>query len=234
MSLPTPYYDRDGITIYHADCLDVLPHLDAVDHVISDPPYSDASHALHESGRAWADSEDGGTRARLGFAGVTPEYLRSVLVASKAQRWAIFTMDDMISAALRLDPPDGWRYVRTGCWIKPGAAPQFTGDRPGMGWEPVVIMHTRGGRMRWNGGGRHALWTYAAVRGKHPTEKPIALYRSFVEQFTDPGDLILDPFMGAGTTLRAAADLGRRAIGIEIEERYCEMAVERLRQEVLL
>jgi len=88
--------------------------------------------------------------------------------------------------------------------------------------------------MRWNGGGRHGIWKVSAVRGAHPTEKPIELYCSFIELFTDAGDLILDPFMGSGTTLVAAKQLGRKAIGIEIEERYCEVAVKRLAQGVLL
>ena len=67
----------------------------------------------------------------------------------------------------------------------------------------------------------------------HPTQKPEALMRQFIAHTTNPGDLILDPFMGSGTTLRAAKDLGRRAIGIELEEKYCEIAVKRLAQQVL-
>jgi DNA modification methylase len=67
----------------------------------------------------------------------------------------------------------------------------------------------------------------------HPTQKPVALMR-WCLSFVPDAQLILDPFMGSGTTLRAAKDLGRRAIGIEIEERYCEIAVKRLAQEVLL
>lgn len=66
---------------------------------------------------------------------------------------------------------------------------------------------------------------------RHPTEKPQGVMRWSIEQ--SKGTVILDPFMGSGTTLRAAKDLGRKAIGIEIEERYCEIAARRLGQEVL-
>jgi len=68
--------------------------------------------------------------------------------------------------------------------------------------------------------------------GRHPTQKPIRLFAYLLKTFTNPADVILDPFMGSGTTLRAAKDLGLRSIGIEIEEKYCEIAAERLRQEV--
>lgn len=87
--------------------------------------------------------------------------------------------------------------------------------------------------MRWHGGGRSAVFTCNKVNSEHPTGKPLRLITQLVTLFSDPGELILDPFMGSGTTLRAAKDLGRRAIGIEIEERYCEIAVKRLAQEVL-
>lgn len=67
----------------------------------------------------------------------------------------------------------------------------------------------------------------------HTTQKPLELMKELVALFTDPGELILDPFMGSGTTLRAAKDCGRKAIGIELEEKYCEVAAKRMRQEVL-
>ena len=229
----TPYYDRDGITIFNADCRDVLPTLERVDHVITDPPYSEASHAMHDAGKRWAQDQDGLERAQLRFTHIDGPFLAQVLSAADVARWAIFTMDERLSAWLRHMPLDGWKYVRTGVWIKPGAMPQFTGDRPAMGYEPVVIMHRAGERMRWNGGGRAGIWQHTPVHGEHPTEKPIALYRSFIELFTDPGDLILDPFMGSGTTLRAAKDLGRRCIGVELEEKWCEVAAKRLSQEVM-
>jgi len=87
--------------------------------------------------------------------------------------------------------------------------------------------------MKWNGGGRSSVWNVPRVDGDHPTQKPEKLMRDFVALFSDPGETILDPFMGSGTTLRAAMDLGRKAIGIEIEERYCEIAVKRLQQSVM-
>jgi DNA modification methylase len=67
----------------------------------------------------------------------------------------------------------------------------------------------------------------------HPTQKPVALFHRIITEHTQPGDLILDPYMGSGPVARAAADLGRRYIGIEIEERYCEIAARRLEQSVL-
>jgi site-specific DNA-methyltransferase (adenine-specific) len=132
----------------------------------------------------------------------------------------------------------GLRYVRTGAWVKPDPMPQFSGDRPAVGFEPCTIAHAQG-PMRWNGGGKPAVWTYFTAKGNaldrpdHPCPKPLPLMRTLIEQFTDPGDLILDPFMGSGTTLRAAKDLGRRAIGIEINEQYCRIAAERMAQGVL-
>jgi site-specific DNA-methyltransferase (adenine-specific) len=123
--------------------------------------------------------------------------------------------------------------VRFGVWIKTNGAPQFTGDRPAPGWEGIAFLHREGGRMEWNGGGRSSVFITPKVNTAHPTGKPEQLIREFVRLFSQPDDLVLDPFMGSGTTLRAAKDLGRRAIGIEIEERYCAIAVERLRQQVL-
>jgi DNA modification methylase len=134
---------------------------------------------------------------------------------------------------------DGMEYIRTGVWVKPGSTPQFTGDRPAPGFEVVTICHPQG-RKKWNGGGSHAVWTYPIVAGGshnparlHTTQKPEQLMSHLVSMFTDPGDTVLDPFMGSGTTLVAAKRLGRKAIGIELEEKYCEIAAKRLAQGAL-
>ena len=84
--------------------------------------------------------------------------------------------------------------------------------------------------MRWNGGGLPATWTHCKVAGLHPTGKPESLLLEWVDQFTDAGETILDPFMGSGTTGAAAKRIGRKFIGIELEERYCETAARRLSQ----
>lgn len=230
-----PYYDHGGIVIYPADCRDVIPKLGTVDHIITDPPYSSSSQSMHDRTRLLA-VKTGKARDKnlLEFDSMDISTLSAVLASIDVQRWVVFTIDEVLGAQLRVSPPDGLRYVRTGIWVKPDSMPQFTGDRPAMGYEPIAIMHKAGARMRWNGGGKHAVWDYRVVRGKiHPTEKPLLLYKSFVELFTDPDDLILDPYMGSGVTLLAAKLLGRRAAGIEIKEEYCEWAASKLSHAML-
>ncbi len=238
MSLPKPYFvsEDQRITIYNADCLEVLPLLDGADHVITDPPYE---REAHTNGRR-ARPDGGGAIAverPLDFEAITEaQRLTTGAEMARLSRGWVLVFCQVESAMLWRDALTGAVYKRTQIWRKPDGAPQFTGDRPGMGYESIVTCWAGEGRSRWNGGGRHGIYEHNTVRGGsgHMTEKPIELMRQLVELFTDPGDLILDPFMGSGTTLRAAADLGRRAIGIELEERWCAAAVERLRQGVLL
>ena len=133
---------------------------------------------------------------------------------------------------LEQEPPNGLRFVRFGIWDKPNGAPQMSGDRPATGWEAIAFFHRAGGAMTWNGGGRRSVFRCNRETGSftHKTQKPLRLVKELVSLFSDEGDLLLDPFMGSGTTLRAAKDLGRKAIGIEIEERYCEIAAKRMAQ----
>lgn len=228
-----PYYSQDGITIYLGDCQSVMHEIGTVDHVITDPPYSATTHA---GARTLKDLDVG----LVTFDSIDEIELMTAFATAGAiaRRWIIATVDWRHMNALEsvnAEEHAFLRFVRFGVWVKPNGAPQFSGDRPATGWEAVAIMHSLNtGQMRWNGGGKHAVWTFPRIVGEHPTEKPYKLARALVADFTEPGDLILDPFMGSGTTLRAAKDLGRRAIGIELNERYCEIAVERLRQGVLL
>lgn len=227
MSL-TPYYQDDAVTLYHGDCREVLPQLDPVQHIITDPPYSDDTHAGARTG----DYGKGGVL--VSFASTSALLIADVLSLCSANRWCVMTVDWQHVLPLKQTPPKGWKFVRHGVWVKPNGMPQMSGDRPAQGWEAVAILHADvKGRMKWNGGGLPATWSHMKVSGLHPTGKPESLLLEWVIQFTDAGETILDPFMGSGTTLAAAKRLGRKAIGIELNEQYCEVAARRLSQGAL-
>ncbi len=108
--------------------------------------------------------------------------------------------------------------------------PQLTGDRPAMGYESLVAAHAPG-KSRWNGGGQHGVFVVnkgGDERAGHPTQKPLALMEKLVRLFTDPGDTILDPFAGSGTTGVAALRMGRRFVGWERDPKYHAIALKRL------
>jgi len=221
----TPYYEQDGITVYVADCMDVLPHLERVDHVITDPPYDAKTHAGARYGF-------GETCSEIAFAPlVSVEETTKALLAS-ARAWVVaFCSVEMLGDYARAG---GSHWVRTGFWRRINGVPQFTGDRPGQPGEGIAILHSGLVKKKWNGNGRHAFWEYPIVsNGPHPTTKPLPLMKELVALFTDPGDLILDPFAGSLTTAVAAKHLGRRCIAIEREERFAEAGVKRLAQMVM-
>jgi len=223
------------VTVFCADCLDVLPTIDSVDVVLSDPPYEVEAHTL-------------GRRVRRGgqvcveplpFASIDPETRLTVARAFGriAKRWVCVFCQVEAAHAWRLCLEDGGLvYRRTCVWVKPDGQPQLTGDRPGMGYESIVVAHHKG-RSKWNGGGKTGVFIHNKGEGNgpqpHPTTKPLRLMTELVSLFTDPGELILDPFAGSGTTGAAAKALGRRAILIEKDERHCETIVKRLAQESL-
>jgi len=226
------YHAEPGIRIYHGDARAIVPAIVGsytVDHVFTDPPYSPETHAGAQGA--------GGKRPAgelVDFAPMAAAEIGEVLGQAKPRRWVVATTDYRHVLELQDRTPAGLKFIRFGVWVKPDSAPQFTGDRPAQGWEGVAILHgVHAGPPRWNSGGDRAVWVHARARpAHHPTEKPIGLIRQWILQFTDPGDLILDPFMGSGVVLRAAKDLGRQAIGIEIEERWCAHARDRLAQTV--
>lgn len=216
--------------LFAGDCLDPATGMaslgdGSVDSIVTDPPYAEQTHA-------GARSAKDVNAASIDFAATTPEMLRAVLeqCGRISRRWVIATVDWRHVLDLEANPPKGLRFVRFGVWVKPNGAPQFTGDRPATGWEAVAIMHsTQPGKMRWNGGGNRAVWTVNIEQGcVHPTQKPLLLIESFVRDFTDPGDLICDPFAGSGTTGVAAIRLGRRFVGWEKDEKYHAAAMRRL------
>lgn len=246
----TPYYrdEASGMTIYHADCRAVLATLPegSADIILTDPPYSEHVHGKSRrvTGQ-WRDKFPAAADNRvrdLGFVSLSPDLMAFCAgeFARLAKRWVLVFSDvEMAGDWRKALTGAGLDYVRTGAWVKLHNAPQFTGDRPAPGFEAVTIAH-RPGKKRWDGGGKSAVWTYPIVMPGnvtdprvHTTQKPLGLLRELVGLFSEPGETILDPFLGSGTTMRAAKDLGRRCIGIEMSEAYCRVAARRLRQSVL-
>lgn len=243
----------DWCTIYHADCRDVLPLLEAgsVDLVLTDPPYghnNNNNDLIHR----W--------EAALGRGEVRDEDARPIAndgtEANDLVRW-------MFAEAMRLLGP-GCCCCCCCCCGGGGPDPQFARwslwldevlqfkqmvvwDKGpmGMGWhyrrsyETVLVAQKPGAKCRWFDDTdrveniiRH-IPKIIPKATDHPTPKPVELMRYFICLHSEKGQIVVDPFAGAGTTLRACKDLGRRGIGIEIEERYCEIAARRLEQGVL-
>lgn len=222
----TPYYDHAGITIYHGDCREILPHLPRVDLVLTDPPYGvnlgnhhaskDRRHQhLHKE--SYASYDD------------TPENFRTIIapvltgLVRDVGQCIIFTAVQNICL---LPPPSaiGGAYMPMGAGRNSFG---FTNLAPALMYGKCPTNHL---------GCKNTMMVLnqqnEAPNG-HPCPKPLKLIAQMVVLGSLEGQTILDPFMGSGTTLRAAKDLARKAIGIEIEESYCEIAANRLSQEVL-
>jgi site-specific DNA-methyltransferase (adenine-specific) len=207
-----PYYVDGWVTIYHGDCRDVLPQLD-FGAIVTDPPYGvNFAYTSRYADRAGADYE--------------------ALIA-----WLAWHVNHTEWAFVTPGVANIWRWPAADwvlCWHKPGSTrradlPQPIRPQGGFNeWEPILVY----GRPRF----MHDVYRLGAGPQPdtelHPCPKPLSLFRWLLGG-APAEDVILDPFMGSGTTLRAAKDLGRRAVGIEIEERYCEIAARRCAQEVL-
>jgi len=208
-----PYYEdtKSGIVIYHGDCREILPTLPKVDLVLTDPPYG--------VGLEYASYNDTEANWFQLMEGAIPVMRQSsdmvILPSCQIKRLGWFYQHHK---------PD-WIIV----WHKgsPGCASSIGFND----WEPLLVYG------RTHGLSMHDHFTVCndeemGVRG-HPCPKPIKWATWLLTRALPKNGTVADPFMGSGTTLRAAKDLGRKAIGIEIEERYCEIAAKRLAQEVL-
>jgi site-specific DNA-methyltransferase (adenine-specific) len=229
-----------GATLYHGDCQDVVPLLNRVGVVLTDPPYEAEAHT---KGRRLLGKQTGGARTveygALDFESITEAVrdLSSLQCANICDGWMLtFCQAEAVAAWRASHELGGAKYKRACVWLKPDGAPQFTGDRPGMGYESIVASWCGTGRSKWNGGGRHGVFTHAGRDSNNPkqhmTQKPLALMLELVQLFSNPQDVVLDPFMGSGTTGVAAVQSGRQFIGIERDERYFDIACRRIEQAV--
>lgn len=238
-----PYYEDGLVTLYHGNALPWLSEQPdrSFDAVITDPPFDARTHRMARSNRFGHGTSGKGNRVLSGSKAAFDHMEHDDQLALFAElgrltrRWVVSNIASDTVFRFEVDkPPAGLRLLRVGAWIKTNPMPIISADRPAMGWEPIAYLHRDDVKPTWNGGGRAANFVMPTSQGSgHPTQKPLDMVRQFVQWFTEPGDTILDPFAGTGTTLRAAVDEGRRAVGWELEERYCEQIAKRLAQGVL-
>lgn len=225
-------------SIICGDMFAVVPYLEGFHLVLSDPPYDERTHDGARRGGLDAQQID--------FEPFDVDTLRRAFVVCAeaglpSLRWIVSTVDHAHVGALQTEPlrdrsgQTALDFVRVGAWVKFGNAPQFTGDRPAQGHESVVHLHAAGSlseAWRWNGKGRAGVYVHRPERRtktpRHPAAKPVALLAELMMLFSDPGEVVLDPFAGDGGVLVAAHLLGREAIGIELDEKWCNVARERL------
>jgi site-specific DNA-methyltransferase (adenine-specific) len=213
-----------------------------VDHVITDPPYEAEAHTLQRRLRSDTPAERraGKTReAPIDFAPITEDERDRAgnAIGRLVSRWALVFCQVEAAVAWRETMCPPLSYRRACIWTK-RVMPQLTGDRPGTGYETIVACHAEGAST-WNGGGRVGVYddrsrdqnNGSGLGNDHPTTKPLSLMLDLVADFTDPDDLILDPFAGSGTTGVAALRLGRRVILIEKDPKYTALCAERMRAE---
>jgi len=252
----TPYYEEAGITIYHGEALEVLRELPdaAVDVLLTDPPYSsggafrgDRAKAPEDKYRGWTQSADGSSKKPKSEYGTFGGDNRDQRVYREwLSMWAFH--------ALRCTRPNGHAFLFSDWRQLPVNSDAL--QLGGWTWQGLVVWDKgvgRPARGRFRNHLEYVLWathgalvdrmddypstliavpTVSASCREHVTQKPVPLLVELL-RVVPIAESILDPFMGSGSTLVAAQTLGRKAIGIEIEERYCEIAAKRLAQEVL-
>jgi DNA modification methylase len=213
-----PYYDHAGITIFNADCRDVLPTLGPVELVLTDPPYG-VNHDTDYT-RFTGPEHDRHlwmSRTHTPLANDRESFDPAHLLSIGSQH-IIFGMNHFSQHL-----PPGSLLV----WDKrdPAGGASLMSDAEAAWWDHgrgiYIFSHMWIGYRRKSEIGQHT----------HPTQKPVSLMRWCIQRSKATGT-ILDPYMGSGPVLQAAKELGSRAIGIEIDERYCEIAARRLSQEV--
>tara|TARA_R100000306_G_scaffold60427_1_gene60512 strand:+ start:1085 stop:1783 length:699 start_codon:yes stop_codon:yes gene_type:complete len=221
-----PYYQEDGITLYHGDCREILPGLPPVDMVLTDPPYGvnyEGGH-MNERKRDAIIGDDGNVYSwavPLAFnACVGPCYFFFAVTRSLDVFSAVSKARGQVHAML--------------VWHKTNAKYAAMNAQYKQRHEPILYCKGPNAKTMWCGPTTEAtVWDMARDPENtfHPTQKPVEVMERAIGNHD--AAIVLDPFSGSGSTLVAAKHLHRKAIGVEIEERYCEMTANRLAQGVL-
>lgn len=223
----TPYYEHGGVTIYHGDCLEILPGLLDPDLIVTDPPYGISwSRGEHRGSRGGQNKSSRASKEHAGIAGDADTASRDAALAffpdipgiCFGSFYAPFPAD--VKQVLIWEKSVNCGVVGSVTGFRRDAEPIFLlGPWPVLTARRGSVLHTARSQ------------SHACAETGHPHTKPVELLRRLLE--CSPLGLVLDPFVGSGSTLVAAKELQRPAIGIEIEEKYCEIAAKRLSQEML-
>ena len=243
MSLPEPYYQDEWVTIYHGDCREILPELPKVDLVLTDPPYGTTACEWDtdvDFVKLWEQLGD----TTVIMTAVQPFSSRLVLSNLESFRYEWIWEKTRGVGFLNIDNQPLRVHEHILVFSKGGTKfnPQKTSGKvykPHPGGSKSDGIYGNNTAFLHKGsldGSRYprSVQTFKVERGLHPTQKPRALMDYLIATYTDGGGLILDPFLGSGTTAYCAKRLNRKCIGIEIEEKYCEIAAKRCSQGYLI
>lgn len=230
------YHEQSGARVYHGDAIGPLP--EPCDLLCVDAPYSEKTHAGHDGAARW----DPGTMADPGklsrpidFPLWLPDDVERAVAAWEpmTRGWFVSITDHILAPVWAVALEAAGRYVFAPLpWLAPGRGVRLAGDGPSS-WTCWIIVarprcapYSKWGTLQ---GGYVVNQDRDAIVGG----KPLQLMRALIRDYSRAGDVVLDPCMGAGTTLRAALDMGRKAVGIDIKEEHCALTVARLRQGTL-
>jgi site-specific DNA-methyltransferase (adenine-specific) len=227
----------EGVTLYLGDCREILPGLEGIKHVISDPPYEDE---LHQAFGKKIRRNDGAHLPRsvnmlkpIEFEGINAsrDEVAAALVKASSGWLIVFTLAEGVRAWRDPIQAAGGKWDTTLAWIKPDASPRFNGQGAARGFECAVTAWCGKGYRSWNAGGKRGIYTHCVNtgrQGEHPTEKPLPLMAEIIRDYTQPGELICDPFCGSGTTGVAAVRAGRQFVGIERDGKWFDLSLRRI------
>lgn len=255
MPKPLVFYSDPDVSLYHGDCLEVLPQLQpsSVDVIFADPPYFLSNGGIScKAGKVVSVNKADWDKSK-GFEEdflFTYKWLSACkdVLKDNGTIWISGTMHNIYQVGFALQKL-GFRILNEISWFKPNAPPNLScryfahshetllwarkNGRHEFNYKDMVNwnsdgMHTRGRQMR-------SVWSIPLtpqsekIHGKHPTQKPVELLKRIIRSSSNVGDLVLDPFNGSGTTGVVAKQAGRRYIGIDLEDKYLELALKRIR-----
>ena len=237
-----PYYQDDHVTIYHGDCFDLLHDLSGIGAIVTDPPYSSGgafrgdramkttTKYVNSDTAAYRPEFAGDNRDQRAFLAWASMWLNAARNASEPGA-VLTSFIDWRQLPILTDAVQagGWTWRNLATWWKPGVRMQkgrFSASAE------YVVYATNGPTLDGAGSPQNVFSCKVDSERDHIAQKPAEVLR-WVMQVVPPAAVVLDPFMGSGSTLMAAKSCGHRAIGIEVDERYCEIAAKRCAQEVL-